>query len=279
MTHHARVRSAMPSDAQALAVLDAMSWPAEVQVVPPQPQQESFFTAWRQPRDVFVAESSGPVPQIVGCLRLGRHINIPGQRPCPPHRGSRRFLRRAWPRSGRFARSGRYHPSATPGRRQARPACSVQQSRRATTVRTSRICRRGPAKTGATPTGWDLHRRCVDGSMAQGRHTLGNAGYVHSRRVALQDDRNVIRRPNRQPPAKTSKIHTVAATRSVTDQSCALPVWASTSSPPLSSFSTMTCAVRSTDMRPTIGRRRVRQLPEPTDGSAGSVDFASVSNP
>jgi ribosomal protein S18 acetylase RimI-like enzyme len=67
------IRPAALPDGPALAELDAVSWPVELQVVPPQPATEPFFTDRRQPQDVLVAEIDGA---LVGYLRLGRHMSI-----------------------------------------------------------------------------------------------------------------------------------------------------------------------------------------------------------
>ena len=76
MTNAVTVRKATPADAQPLAELDAISWPVQVQVVPPRPSEEPFFTSWRKPGDVLVAEYPGHVTRLLGYLRLGRHMNI-----------------------------------------------------------------------------------------------------------------------------------------------------------------------------------------------------------
>jgi ribosomal protein S18 acetylase RimI-like enzyme len=60
-------------DERQLAELDAASWPAELQVAPPQDASQPFFTAWRQPGDVIVAGLDGAV---AGYVRLGRHMGI-----------------------------------------------------------------------------------------------------------------------------------------------------------------------------------------------------------
>lgn len=67
------IRPATSDDDRALAVLDAQSWPPELWVMPPQDASESFFTSWRQPEDVFVAEIDG---QVIGYARLGRHMRV-----------------------------------------------------------------------------------------------------------------------------------------------------------------------------------------------------------
>jgi ribosomal protein S18 acetylase RimI-like enzyme len=54
-------------------VLDAESWPPELQVVPPQDAAEPFFGSRRAPRDVIVATLNGTV---VGYARIGRHMAI-----------------------------------------------------------------------------------------------------------------------------------------------------------------------------------------------------------
>lgn len=66
------IRVSNDADADELAVLDAVSWPRQLQVVPPQRADEPFFTTWREPRDVIVADRGG----IVGYVRLGRHMKI-----------------------------------------------------------------------------------------------------------------------------------------------------------------------------------------------------------
>jgi hypothetical protein len=65
------IRPATSDADRALAVLDAQSWPPELWVVPPRAASESFFTSWRQPEDVVVAEIDG---QVVGYARIGRHM-------------------------------------------------------------------------------------------------------------------------------------------------------------------------------------------------------------
>jgi ribosomal protein S18 acetylase RimI-like enzyme len=66
------IRVSNEHDAEQLAALDAASWPRQLQVMPPQRADEPFFTAWREPRDVIVADHGG----IVGYIRLGRHMKI-----------------------------------------------------------------------------------------------------------------------------------------------------------------------------------------------------------
>lgn len=73
MTDDLLIRVSEGEDAQALAVLDATSWPVEVQVSPAQPAEVPFFTAWREPGDVIVAVLADA---IVGYVRLGRHMRI-----------------------------------------------------------------------------------------------------------------------------------------------------------------------------------------------------------
>jgi ribosomal protein S18 acetylase RimI-like enzyme len=68
------IRFATASDSPRLADLDARSWPVALQVSPPQQADEPFFTAWREPADVIVADLSG---SIEGYVRLGRHMRIP----------------------------------------------------------------------------------------------------------------------------------------------------------------------------------------------------------
>lgn len=67
------VRLSTAADDRPLAELDAASWPVELQVSPPQDVNQPFFTVWRQPGDVIVAELGGA---IVGYVRLGRHIRV-----------------------------------------------------------------------------------------------------------------------------------------------------------------------------------------------------------
>jgi ribosomal protein S18 acetylase RimI-like enzyme len=69
-----QVRPSTVGDARELAELDATSWPLELQVSPPQGPDEPFFTTWREPGDVIVAELEG---SIAGYIRLGRHMRIP----------------------------------------------------------------------------------------------------------------------------------------------------------------------------------------------------------
>jgi ribosomal protein S18 acetylase RimI-like enzyme len=66
------LRVAEASDSGQLAALDAFAWPTELQVMPPQPADAPFFTTWRDPSDVIVADCGG----IVGYVRLGRHMKI-----------------------------------------------------------------------------------------------------------------------------------------------------------------------------------------------------------
>lgn len=66
------IRVADDADAEQLAALDAAAWPRQFQVTPPQRADELFFTTWRDPRDVIVADRGG----IVGYIRLGRHMKI-----------------------------------------------------------------------------------------------------------------------------------------------------------------------------------------------------------
>jgi ribosomal protein S18 acetylase RimI-like enzyme len=68
------IRVSTARDAQQLAELDANSWPVELQVSPPQRADEPFFTTWREPSDVIVADLAG---LISGYIRLGRHMRIP----------------------------------------------------------------------------------------------------------------------------------------------------------------------------------------------------------
>jgi ribosomal protein S18 acetylase RimI-like enzyme len=66
------VRVSHDADAEQLAVLDAVSWPHQLQVAAPQRADKPFFTTWREPRDVIVADRG----RIVGYIRLGRHMKI-----------------------------------------------------------------------------------------------------------------------------------------------------------------------------------------------------------
>ena len=68
------IRVSSTADDRLLAALDAASWPEAVQVSPPQPEDEPFFNERREPRDVLVAVLNG---EIVGYVRLGRHMRIP----------------------------------------------------------------------------------------------------------------------------------------------------------------------------------------------------------
>lgn len=56
-----------------LAVLDAESWPPELWVTPPQDASLPFFTQWRRPEDVVVAEVDG---HVVGYARVARHMRV-----------------------------------------------------------------------------------------------------------------------------------------------------------------------------------------------------------
>jgi len=67
------VRLSTADDDRELAELDAASWPADLQVSPPHDASQPFFTDWRQPGDVLVAELGG---SIAGYVRLGRHMRI-----------------------------------------------------------------------------------------------------------------------------------------------------------------------------------------------------------
>ncbi len=68
------IRQAAVADSQQLAALDATSWPAHLQVSPPQGADQPFFTTWRQPGDVIVAALTGV---IQGYVRIGRHLQLP----------------------------------------------------------------------------------------------------------------------------------------------------------------------------------------------------------
>jgi ribosomal protein S18 acetylase RimI-like enzyme len=67
------IRPAALPDGPGLAELDAVSWPVELQVVPPQPASEPFFTHGRRPQDLLVAEVDGA---LAGYIRLARHMSI-----------------------------------------------------------------------------------------------------------------------------------------------------------------------------------------------------------
>ena len=73
MVDDLRIRPSTLSDAPTLATLDAASWPADVQVAPPQPADEPFFTSWREPGDVLVAAVDD---EVTGYVRLGRHMRL-----------------------------------------------------------------------------------------------------------------------------------------------------------------------------------------------------------
>ena len=68
------IRSATPADDRPLAELDALAWPVELQVVPPRPADQPFFSDHRRPEDVVVAELGGAV---VGYTHLARHLPVP----------------------------------------------------------------------------------------------------------------------------------------------------------------------------------------------------------
>lgn len=67
------IRAATGDDDRALAVLDADSWPPQLWVTPPQDAALPFFTQWRQPEDVIVAEVDG---HVVGYARIARHMRV-----------------------------------------------------------------------------------------------------------------------------------------------------------------------------------------------------------
>jgi ribosomal protein S18 acetylase RimI-like enzyme len=71
---HVTVRVATLGDDRALAELDAISWPFELRIVPPQPASEPFFGPRRRPQDVLVAIREGAV---IGYARLDRHMGTP----------------------------------------------------------------------------------------------------------------------------------------------------------------------------------------------------------
>ena len=68
------IRAGSAADDRALAALDATAWPAELQVVPPRPADQPFFSAHRRVEDVLVAELDGVV---VGYTHLARHLPVP----------------------------------------------------------------------------------------------------------------------------------------------------------------------------------------------------------
>lgn len=68
------LRPARETDDDALARLDAVSWPLELQVAPPSGADEPFFGARRAPSDVIVATEDDA---IVGYVQLARHMPLP----------------------------------------------------------------------------------------------------------------------------------------------------------------------------------------------------------
>jgi ribosomal protein S18 acetylase RimI-like enzyme len=68
------IRVSRPSDDRALADLDWTAWPLALQVAPPSPPEDPFFSAHRQPEDVLVAEEDD---EVHGYVRLGRHLRLP----------------------------------------------------------------------------------------------------------------------------------------------------------------------------------------------------------
>lgn len=73
-TSHCQTRVATENDDRALAELDASAWPVELQVVPPRPADEPFFSPRRRPEDVLVALLDGV---ILGYTHLARHLSVP----------------------------------------------------------------------------------------------------------------------------------------------------------------------------------------------------------
>ena len=68
-----RIRTATADDGPGLAQMDAESWPAEVQVVPPAAADEPFFARHRSQSDILVAEDG---TALLGFVHLARHIPI-----------------------------------------------------------------------------------------------------------------------------------------------------------------------------------------------------------